>query len=66
MEISSNFAFHTDTQIVNIESFLIDVVGYWIKRQVLSEHASTSFLALADSVAKCFSKTEACTPLLDL
>ncbi len=73
-EINEDFvrlAFHTDRQNVNIEHASIDVVRYWIKRQVLNEARQTcvNFISWRFSrtdVAEWFSKTKACTPLQDL
>jgi hypothetical protein len=73
-EINEDFfrlAFHTDRQNVNIERASIDVVRYWIKRQVLNEARPTcvNFISWRFSrtdIAKWFSKTKARTPLQDL
>ena len=73
-EINEDFfqlAFHTDRQNVNIERASINVVGDWIKRQVLNVARPTciNFISWRFSrtdVADWFSKTEARTPLQDL
>jgi hypothetical protein len=73
-EINEDFfqlAFHTDRQNVNIERALIDVVRYWIERQVLNEARPTCFHFISwrlsrTDVVEWFSKTKARTPLQDL
>ena len=73
-EINEDFyqlAFHTDRQIINMERASINVVGYWIQRQVLNEARPTcvNFISWRFSrrdVATWFSNAEARTPLQNL
>ena len=70
-EINSDFFRLRQNANVNIERASIDVVGYWIKRQVLNEARPTcvnyiSWRFSRTDVAEWFSKTEARTPLQDL
>ena len=64
-------AFHTDRQIINTERASIDVVGFWIRRQVVNEERPTcvnfiSWIFSRTDVATWFSNAGARTPLQNL